>query len=114
MGHCVQAFIGEQALLEKMQRDFAASSVTPLVQGLALLPLDETFYDAIPEAEESIVVQPGFQFLSAKVLGLMIQYSKQNCLGYFETEYFGGAGDQGAVLVKNGIVVWEPKIGDGS
>jgi hypothetical protein len=114
MGHCVQAFIGTKTSLERIQQQYSASQVMELSQGMALLPMLDELYDAIPNEESTDLVDEHFQFLTPKIVELIIRFSKKEAVGYFETEYFGGAGDQGAILGKEGRIVFGPQGGDGS
>jgi hypothetical protein len=114
MGHIVQAFIASRAALERIQQQFSKSQVVDLQQGLALLPLLNELYDAIPNEEDTDLVDKHFTFLTPKIVQLIIRHSEREPIGYFETEYFGGLGDQGAILGKDGKIIFGPEVGSGS
>jgi len=114
MGHFVQAFIGTRVALERIQQQFSKSQVVDLQQGLALLPLIKKLYDAIPNEEDTDLVNKHFSFLTPKIVRLIVKDSREEPIGYFETEYSGGVGDQGAILGKNGKIIFGPEVGSGS
>lgn len=113
MGHNVQAFIGPKISVGEIYHRFVESKIIELPQGLFLLPVTDELYDAIPFQEIS-QVQKGFKFLDKKIVDLMIEISQYDCVGYFETNYFGGAGDQGAIFAKAGKIAHGPQCGDDS
>jgi len=76
--------------------------------------MTEPLFDAVPETDEALVEAKGFQFLTPKIIQVLVRFSEGTRIGYFETDYFGGAGDQGAVLARDGSIVWGPKMGDDS
>jgi hypothetical protein len=95
MSHFVQAFIGSRASLERIQQRYAVSQVVDLEQGLALLPMLDALYDAIPDAESTDLLDEHWQFLTPKVIAEIIRSSEKDIIGYFETEYFGGPAIRG-------------------
>lgn len=116
MGHYIQAIIGSEHVLNNLQRRFGTSRVIALGQRLFLLPMVEAMYDALPSAPETLASELDFhfRFLDSKVISLLIDSSKEDAVAYVETEYFGGEGDQGAVVARDGKIVFGPAAGDGS
>jgi hypothetical protein len=116
MGHHIQAIIGSKHVLDSLQQRFGGTTVVGLNQGLFLLPMLEGFYDALPSAVDTLAWEGDFhfRFLDAKVVALLIDASKKDAVAYVETEYFGGAGDQGAIVAREGKIVFGPVEGDGS
>lgn len=114
MGHFVQAFVGPRIVLDLVQRRYSASLVIALSQDLWLLPMLDDLYDAIPNEGSTDSIGEHFQFLTPKVIALLKDFSQTNAVAYFETEYFGGTGNQGAVLAKNGQIIFGPQNGDGT
>ena len=111
--HQVQAFVGARTILDLIQRQFALSCVVDLDQGLALLPLSDELYDAIP-GDMLAPSEEGFVLLTPKIAELLKQTSTYGIVGYFETDYFGGDGDQSAVLTSLGEFTFGPQVGVGS
>lgn len=116
MGHYIQAIIGPEHVLNNLQRRFGTSRVIALGQGLFLLPMVEEIYDALPSAPYTVSAKVNlhFRFLDSKVIALLMDASKEDPVAYVETEYFGGEGDQGAVVAREGKVVFGPAAGNGS
>jgi hypothetical protein len=116
MGHHIQAIIGSNHVLQSLRQRFGESRVAKLNQGLLLLPLTEAFYDALPSASDAFTSNGEFhfRFLDSKVVALLIDASKIGPVAYVETEYFGGDGDQGAIVAHEGKIVFGPAAGDGS
>lgn len=55
-----------------------------------------------------------FVFLSRMIGKLLLDFSDEIGLVYFETEYFGGEGLQGAALARGGKLIFGPECGDPS
>lgn len=108
MAHFVTGLIARHAAL----RTFAAAHGLPapvaLTGVLSLLPLSEDSLDTL------LPVTPhdfysGFNFLSPALAGLLSTGSERAALLYFETEYFGGMGTQGAAVFRDGELVFGPQ-----
>lgn len=98
MTHHISGFIGPTEHLEKETKQLANAKVIPLAQGLAFLPLGDELYEEIwgdvlklvdPEDRQPMM------WLADLLKGVPI--------AWIETDYFGGAGDQSAILWKDGI-----------
>jgi hypothetical protein len=113
MEHCVRAFVGARTILELVQRQFDLSRVVDLDQGLSLLPLSDPLYDAVP-GDLLSPSRSGFVLLTPKIEALLKDTSTYGTVGYFETDYFGGTGKQGAVLAQLGEFVFGPQVEPGS
>jgi len=50
----------------------------------------------------------GFQHLSKELLDHLRRSSREGPLMYFETEYFGGVGGQGAAVFQDGDLIFGP------
>jgi hypothetical protein len=116
MGHFVQAIVGSKRLLDTLQQRFGVSRVVELSQGLFMLPMLDELYDALPSAEgvSEMTGDFPFQFLDQRIVALLVQASHDEPLAYFATEYFGGAGNQGAIVAKDGKIAFGPVEGSGS
>ncbi len=107
------AFIGGRPILELIQRRFELSLVVDLEQQLALLPLTGELYDAIPDVGPG-PSEKGFFFLTPKVVDLLKEISTYGMIGYFETDYFGDTGGQGAILARLDKITFGPQVGANS
>ncbi len=110
MGHHVQAIMGEKSNLDEILRMYGHSKAIELPQGIHLLPLTEDLYDAVAEVDDNALRDPAFMFLSSKIGSLLLSHASGRGLVYFETDYFGGTGTQGAVYVKAGEVLMAPTM----
>jgi hypothetical protein len=113
MGHKVRAFVGARPILELIQRRFEQSRVVDLEQLLALLPLTGELYNAIPD-DVTGPAETGFVMLKPKVVELLKEISTYGMIGYFETDYFGGTGRQGAILARLDKITFGPQVGPNS
>jgi hypothetical protein len=107
MGHFVTGIIGKPGVLQ----DFAAQSALPapvlLPVGLALIPLRDSELDRILPTPQTGRVED-FEYLSDQLLDTLSDLSEHGRVMYFETEYFGGAGAQGAVVFEKGQAIYGP------
>ena len=55
---------------------------------------------------------PGFNYLFPKLLPKLESASRGSWVVYAETEYFGGAGGQGAVAIRDGSVIYGPRAAE--
>jgi hypothetical protein len=114
MAHHIQVLIGSKATLDTIHSQFGGSKVIELPQNLALLPVTEELYDAIPAVGPVTPSDEGFIYLDPKIKELLLEHSAAGSLGYLETDYFGGDGDQGAILANDGEVIYGPQRGSDS
>lgn len=114
--HNVQGIIGSKRALDSIQQRFELSRVVELKQGLYMLPINEEFFGALPGAKEDAIAteQFHFEFLGPKIISLLIEVSKEGAVIYFETDYWGGLGDQGVIAAEKGRIVFGPQSGDDS
>jgi hypothetical protein len=89
MTHHISGFIGPEEHLKTQTKDLMYAQVIPLAQGMAFLPLGDELYDEICKYNR----QP-MKWL-AKKLG-------EDHIAWIETDYFGGFGEQSAILWKDG------------
>jgi hypothetical protein len=78
--------------------------------GLGLVPLRARELDGFLPAPLT-GGHPDFVYLSDQLLAELTAISRMHPVLYFETEYFGGHGRQGAVLLRSGEIVYGPKSG---
>jgi hypothetical protein len=107
MAHFVTGLIARPTVLEVFSRKHSLHSPVALVGGLAILPLREIDLDALqatPAGDED----GRLQHLSKHLLDKLQRSSRHGPLMYFETEYFGGAGGQGAAVFQDGELIFGP------
>lgn len=75
-----------------------------------LFPLDAELIDAkiAPKLSPLLTAEP-FMLLTARLRRLLVDLSMDGILAYIETEYFGGRGGQGAVVIQDGQEIMPPE-----
>lgn len=116
VSHCIQAIIGSKRVLDGLQRRFTASRVVALGQGCFVLPVTDELYDRLPGTHRTVVVTDGIKFkcVSPKLVSVITEASDDEAVAYVETEYFGGSGDQGAIVGQAGNIIFGPTSGRGA
>jgi hypothetical protein len=114
MGHHIQAFISREELLREITQHYPTALVISLSQGFGMLSVTKQFYDGLPNPQHPYEADNRFLYLGPKLLQIGKVFSIKALLAYVETEYFGGAGFQGAVVWANGQIIFGPALtGDG-
>ena len=111
MSHVLTGNVGSPEALQHFCKEQSLRSPIPLPQGLAILPLREKDVASILGAFTTGHVE-GFNYLSEQMEDVLRLASSGSQLVFFETEYFGGVGSQGAVLFSNGTVAYGPKVAE--
>ncbi|MEV6105510.1 hypothetical protein AB0M28_12460 [Streptomyces sp. NPDC051940] len=106
MGYVLEAVIAGERLLAEAMRESAALRVAPLGQGLSLMPVTESLYDAFTDGSDR---RPyGFRRLPGGFELTLARWSAAGPVAYVEVEFFGGRGEQRAVVWHEGAVVLGP------
>lgn len=108
--HAVVGVIGEPAVLRRVTRFQSEQGVAPLGEGLALAPLLAKDLKVVDVGDDGPM---GLQYLSDSLMRSLAVASTGGRFVYFETEYFGGAGGQGAAVFEDGKVVFGPAWAQG-
>jgi hypothetical protein len=122
MPHWVSGLIAGYPALERIARGHSLALPARLEQGLGLLPLDDTNLpallgledvrtDEIAEAEDD---GEAFEYLTPALIIWCIEASRDARLLYFETQYFGGSGGQGAAVFDAGEAIFGPGMRQGA
>lgn len=104
MGHDVTALIGSADSLCELSDLFGSPEPTELAPGLFIVPLDETRLDLL--SDDAAPTYEGFTHLNAALEAALLAKVGSADVLYVETQYFGGAGCQGAALLTGGRVDW--------
>jgi hypothetical protein len=89
MTHHISGFIGPTEHLKTQTKELKNAKVIPLAQGLAFLPLGNELYEEIWK-------------INRKPMMWLARKLKSIPIAWIETDYFGGFGEQSAVLWKDG------------
>ena len=104
MGHKINAFLGCDSTINRLAKNWSRNSIQ-LSQGLSMLFLTDNLFEDIvrlSNLKDEVSVKH-FESLTPAVFSLLETYSHNGKIAYFETDYFGGVGEQSAVLFENGV-----------
>ena len=112
MGHYIQAIIAAQGVIEKTVPTIEGACCVPLGHGLAAMPITSEVWDEVqqrPGVRCAMIPEGRLLRGSSALYGLLAEISRKGPVIYVETEYFGGVGEQYAVVAENGAIVsfWE-------
>jgi hypothetical protein len=107
MGHFVTGLIGRSRMLEAFSCGHSLNRPVSLLGDLAILPLREIDLESFQGTQLDAGAE-GLQHLSTRLVEELRRSSHEGPLIYFETEYFGGTGGQGAVVFRDGELVFGP------
>lgn len=114
MAYTLSAFIARYGAFASTQALSPCITVVPLAQGFEMILNDKFLEDAIEAQTEFAQAQgdielayPGFH-LTETLLDFGLSLSAQQPIAYVEADFFGGIGDQHAVLWHEGNVVLLP------
>ena len=99
MGYTLQAFIGEQAVLEKL--DFENAKVVALTDRVGLVPMTGELYDEINQMRAGPSIE-GILFLNENVEREILKRVGNAQIAYITADYAGGNGGQCGVFWQNG------------
>ena len=100
MGHSFRGFIVRNAEWSGLPEGINETSPHALREGLVLLPLTDALHDRISSAAAD-PVDGAFYYLCELSLAFGLQLTN-GYLVYYETDYFGGHGEQAAALWRHG------------
>jgi hypothetical protein len=106
MGYELRAVIADGALLREVAGHISAARLVPLHGNLSLLPMTEEFHDAVTDGSDGRPMD--FWGLPSGFDRELARWSATGSVGYVESEYFGGAGEEQAVVWSNGVVALGP------
>ena len=110
MGHCIQGIVGNPGSILAASSGHQWPTPFKLRQGFLFVPFYNPVLDAVATHMDPIL--PGFTYLGPELHRALSICSAKAAFAYLETDYFGGAGAQGAVAYKNGGVVFGPAAGN--
>ncbi len=91
MTHHISGFIGPEEHLKTHTKDLPNAKIITLAQGFAFMPLGEELYNDISPR------------ISRKPMVWIANRLKSVPIAWVETDYFGGFGEQSAILWKDGM-----------
>ncbi|MFC4516422.1 MULTISPECIES: hypothetical protein [Streptomyces] len=106
MGYELQGVIAASELLRVVSREVPEARVVPLRQGLSLMPMTDEVLAAGTDGGGGGDL--GFWRLPRRFETLLVQWSFAGPIAYVEAEYFGGVGEQRAVVWAAGSLALGP------
>jgi hypothetical protein len=111
MGHNVTGLIAIGSLLERFSIDHGLHPPVALTAGLAILALSDEDLDLLVSNSNSGHVE-GFTHLSEQLTRVLQTASATTPIMYFETDYFGGVGLQGAAVFRGADTLYGPEVAE--
>lgn len=110
MSHMIAAFVAERPAAEAVARAIGGAPIFRLRHDAFLVvPVTDDAFDAVFAARgESEPVNPEFWRLTQALAEIANECSAHGAIAYVETDYFGGAGVQGAAAWRDGRVIVPP------
>jgi hypothetical protein len=105
MGHSIAGFVARKELLREGTRHLTHAVIASLEQGFGFLPATGDLHDELGDGGSP---HDEFWGLSDGLARLGAELSRGGPVAYVETDYFGGTGDQAAMVWENGEVVSGP------
>lgn len=105
MGYDLQAVVGGE-VLRVGSRQLPAARLASIGQGLSLMPMTDEFFDSIAFGGEEGAL--GFWRLPEGFAKTLADWSTAGPVAYVEAEYFGGVGEQTAVVWEAGAIALGP------
>ena len=107
MAHCIQAIVAKQSVVAYFCDRHNGLRYLALPQDFAVIPVERKFVEVVtnkmlPQSTETFfnLVPEFVSFLTAE--------SVHGRLAYIETEYFGDAGGEGALVCDNQSIIMKP------
>jgi hypothetical protein len=110
MAYSVYALLGYEIALRQRMILFPGAVVIPLRQGIAMTPITKPLVEGLGEEQPGIEVPAGFYKLTPSLLLTAQTISIKTPVAYIEAEYFGGVGEQSAMVWDQGRVVLGPLV----
>ena len=106
MGYDLHAVIAEEEVLRSAAQGLPAARLASIGQGLALMPVTGALFDSVADRSGTGVL--GFWRLPGGFDKTLADSSVRGPVAYVEAEYFGGVGEQRAVVWGGGTIVLGP------
>ena len=104
MGYYLQALIGHHGALHRHSKEFRSCRIVSLRADIAMIPLTDEFLEEIGDDD----IAENFDKLSHPLEAWTLQISQDSPVACVEAEYFGGTGNQSAVVWNHGLRVLGP------
>ena len=107
--HILEAIIAKEETIKCIEERYIPAKSIQLSQGYAMVPLTSALKDDIDGLGGSEqLAYDCFEKLSRSICKAIEDTTRPYEIAYIETEYFGGAGEQAALVWRNGDIVFGP------
>jgi hypothetical protein len=106
MSYDLQAVIAGEEVLNAAVRALSVARLASLGQGVSLMPMTDALFDSVSEGGDTSAL--GFWRLPGGFAKTLADWSTAGPVAYVEAEYFGGVGEQQAVVWDGGAIVLGP------
>jgi hypothetical protein len=107
MAHSIQAIIGRDKTLERLEKKWKNAKVVSFPQNISVIPLTYDLRNEINNDTRAAnkAFSDYFGFASEILIDILREESRNGQVGYIETDYFGGTGSQSSILFMNGETI---------
>jgi hypothetical protein len=110
VGYVLEALLAPPTVAETAAASLPGTGVVTLHEGVALVPITEDAAQALSPGDRSIISLLADQPLPAALTELLRRTSRDGPIAYVEADFFGGTGQQAAVLWEHGEVAVGPLV----
>jgi hypothetical protein len=108
MSYVIRAIVGHVDAVHAAVREKRHARVCRLGKAMALVPLSDDLYDELTGSPPGDDPYEALEWLSQGAARWLADASRAAPLAYVEAEYFGGHGEQAAIVFKDGAVAQGP------
>lgn len=111
MAHSIRAFVGSTDVFQHDWLHCPLASV-PLAQGMHLVPITHELWEQVHEEAMTPPKKAHFRVSGwrDRERAFFLRLSSHGPVAFIETEYFGGSGNQGAIVAKHGKITFGPRV----
>jgi hypothetical protein len=110
LGYVLEALLAPPPVAETAAASLSGTSVVTLHERIALVPITENAAEALSPGDRSIISLLTRHPLPAALTELLRRTSREGPIAYVEADFFGGTGQQAAVLWEHGEIALGPLV----
>lgn len=110
MGYVLEALLAPPTIAEVAAASMPGTGVVRLHERIALVPITEDAAEALSPGDRSLVSLLTGQPLPTALTELLRRTSREGPIAYVEADFFGGTGQQAAVLWEHGEIALGPLV----
>lgn len=111
--HTIEAIVTTENFARELAAVWVSLRRVSLAQGYVMIPLADALKDDVEELVGKLErPYDCFQKLSGSVLDMIKNIRCTDKVAYLETEFFGGVGEQAAIVWQRGEVIYGPELAE--